>query len=65
MIMSCDFKVVKSLVNESSENLSMSKEKGYFISNYDTSTIRINDSLDFKISEIFVERPHRLKSYND
>jgi hypothetical protein len=65
LIQSCDFRIVKSLVNESSEHLIDSKNAGYFISSYDTATIKINDSIDFRIIEAFVERPHRLSSYND
>ena len=65
LIQSCDYRIVKSLVNESSDHIINSKNAGYFLSTYDTSVIMINDSIDFRIIEAFAERPHRLKSYND
>ncbi len=63
--LSCEYRLVKSLCNESSENAEKSKKDGYFVSYFDTASIKINDSIDFKIIEAFAEIPHRLRSYND
>jgi len=64
-IESCDFKLTKSLSNESSSNLKESLDNGYFLANFGACNVFINDSIKFKVIESFAERPHRITSYDD